>query len=220
MNKLILSLVLSSTLVACGGSDSVDISPPTPTPDPTPVPELAADVCYLMETSMGKVKLAIDLTNTPITGQNFKQYVDAGFYDGMIFHRVIEQFMAQTGGFTPGLVSKEGRGPIVNESDVGISNTRGTLAMARTSSPNSATSQFFINAVDNDFLDKENAPDGVGYAVFGQVIEGMEDVMDQIDIVDIDDAKDPNGINYGDVPVEDIVINKIAETVCPSAYTD
>ena len=166
---------------------------------------------------MGDVKLAVDLTNTPITGKNFKQYVDDGFYDGMIFHRVITQFMAQTGGFTPGLVGKEGRGPIVNESDVGIKNIRGTLAMARTSSPNSATSQFFINAVDNDFLDKENAQDGVGYAVFGKVIEGMEDVMDQIDIVVTGVAKDPKGNNYGDVPVEDIVINKIAETACPTS---
>ena len=210
MKKLILSLALSSTLVACGGSDSVEVTP-------TPPPTLAADVCYLMETSMGDVKLAVDLTNTPITGKNFKQYVDDGFYDGMIFHRVITQFMAQTGGFTPGLVSKEGRGPIVNESDVGIKNIRGTLAMARTSSPNSATSQFFINAVDNDFLDKENASDGVGYAVFGKVIEGMEDVMDQIDIVVTGVAKDPKGNNYGDVPVEDIVINKIAETACPTS---
>lgn len=213
MKKLLLSLVIGSTLVACGGgSDSADTSPPTP----TPVPDLAADVCYLMDTSMGAVKLAVDLTNMPITGQNFKQYVDEGFYDGMIFHRVISQFMAQTGGFTPGLVYKTGRDPIVNESNVGISNTRGTLAMARTSAANSATSQFFINSVDNDFLDKEHASDGVGYAVFGKVIEGLEDVIDQIDIVDTGTAKDPNGNNFSDVPVEDIVINSIAETICPS----
>lgn len=213
MKKLLLSLVMSSTLVACGGGDAVETSPPPP---PTPVPTLAADVCYLMDTSMGAVKLAVDLTNTPITGQNFKQYVDDGFYDGMIFHRVITQFMAQTGGFTPGLVYKEGQDPIVNESNVGIKNTRGTLAMARTSSPNSATSQFFINSVDNDFLDKDNAPDGVGYAVFGRVIEGLEDVIDQIDIVDTGVTKGSDGYNYSDVPVEDIVINTISETVCPS----
>lgn len=214
MKKLILSLVFGSTLVACGGgSDSGDTSVP---PIPEPAPELAADVCYLMDTSMGEVKLAIDLTNTPVTGNNFKQYVDEGFYDGVIFHRVITQFMAQTGGFTPGLIYKEGRDPITNESDVGISNARGTLAMARTSAPNSATSQFFINAVDNTFLDKDHAQDGVGYAVFGKVIEGLEDVIDQIDIVETGIAKDPDGNSFSDVPVEDIVINSISETACPT----
>ena len=214
MKKLILSIVLSSTLVACGGGGSADTSPPPPVP--TPVPDLAADVCYLMATSMGDVKLAIDLTNTPITGQNFKQYVDEGFYNGVIFHRVITQFMVQTGGFTSGLNYKEGRDPIVNESDVGISNARGTLAMARTTAPNSATSQFFINSVDNEFLDKKHAQDGVGYAVFGKVIEGLEDVIDQIDIVDTQNATAPNGSTYADVPVEDIVINSISEMTCPT----
>lgn len=220
MKKFALSLassvVVATLLTACGGgSDDSGVTPPPVTPPTTPAPELARDYCYLMSTSMGDISLAIDTTNTPITGENFKQYVDSGFYDGLIFHRVITQFMAQTGGFKPGLVSKDGNAPIANESSVGFSNLRGTLAMARTSNPDSATSQFFINSIDNDFLDKANATDGVGYAVFGQVIEGIE-VVDQIDIVDTDNAVASNGGIYQDVPVVDIVINSIAEMACPA----
>ena len=212
MNKfavsLASSLVLAAVLTACGGgSDDSGSTPPPPITPPTPAPELAQDYCYTLSTSMGDITLAIDATNTPITGENFKQYVDTGFYDGLIFHRVIHQFMVQGGGYTPDLVQKETLDPIENEASVGISNLRGTIAMARTSSPNSATSQFFINSVDNEFLDKANASDGVGYAVFGQVIDGIE-IIDQIDIVDTN----PNN----DIPVEDIVINSIAEMTCPA----
>ena len=210
MNKfavsLASSLVLAAVLTACGGgSDDSGSTPPPPITPPTPAPELAQDYCYTLSTSMGDITLAIDATNTPITGENFKQYVDTGFYDGLIFHRVIHQFMVQGGGFTPDLVKKETLDPIENEASVGISNLRGTIAMARTSAPNSATSQFFINSVDNEFLDKANASDGIGYAVFGQVIDGIE-IIDQIDIVDTNN----------DIPVEDIVINSIAEMTCPA----
>ncbi|MBE7214702.1 peptidylprolyl isomerase [Shewanella benthica] len=209
MNKfavsLASSLVLAAVLTACGGGSDDSGSTPPPITPPTPAPELAQDYCYTLSTSMGDITLAIDATNTPITGENFKQYVDTGFYDGLIFHRVIHQFMVQGGGFTPDLVKKETLDPIVNEASVGISNLRGTIAMARTSAPNSATSQFFINSVDNEFLDKANASDGVGYAVFGQVIDGIE-IIDQIDIVDTNN----------DIPVEDIVINSIAEMTCPA----
>ncbi|BAJ00718.1 peptidyl-prolyl cis-trans isomerase, cyclophilin family [Shewanella violacea DSS12] len=158
-----------------------------------------------MSTSMGEISLAIDTTNTPITGENFKQYVDSGFYDGLIFHRVVHQFVVQGGGFTPDLVQKETRGPIQNEASVGISNLRGTLAMARSSAANSATSQFYINTVDNVNLDQEHASDGVGYAVFGKVITGMN-IVDQIDIVDTNNS----------IPVENILINSISEMACPA----
>ncbi len=211
------SLVVASLLTACGGgSDSSDSGGnPTPPPTPTPPPAMSQDYCYAMSTSMGDITLAIDTTNTPITGENFKQYVDSGFYDGVIFHRVIHQFMVQTGGFKPGLIPKEGNPAIDNESSVGFSNLRGTLAMARTSDPDSASSQFFINSVDNEFLDKANATDGYGYAVFGQVIEGIE-VVDQMDIVDTENAVASNGGIYQDVPVEDIVLNSISQVSCPA----
>lgn len=200
------SLVLAAMLTACGGgSDDSGSTTPPPTPPVTPAPELAQDYCYTMSTSMGDITLAIDATNTPITGENFKQYVDTGFYDGLIFHRVVRQFVVQGGGFTPDLVQKETRDPIENEASVGISNLRGTIAMARTSAPNSATSQFYINTIDNVNLDQEHALDGVGYAVFGKVIDGIE-IVDQIDIVDTNN----------DVPVEVIVINSIAEMTCPA----
>ena len=208
------SLVLAGVLTACGGGSDDSTTPPPITP-PTPAPELAQDYCYTMSTSMGDISLAIDATNTPITGENFKQYVDTGFYDGLIFHRVIHQFMVQGGGFKSGPMSKAGNDPIVNEAGVGISNLRGTLAMARTSDPDSATSQFFINSVDNAFLDKANSSDGHGYAVFGQVIEGIE-IIDQIDIVDTANAVTESGGILTDVPVEDIVINSIAQMACPA----
>lgn len=221
MKKFTLSLassvVIASLLTACGGgSDSGDSGgTPTPPPTPEPTPELVQDYCYTMSTNMGDIGLAIDTTNTPITGENFKQYVDAGFYDGLIFHRVIHQFMVQTGGFKPGLIYSEGNDPIVNESAVGFSNLRGTLAMARGSAANSASSQFFINSVDNEFLDKANAQDGYGYAVFGQVFEGIE-VIDQMDIVDTASAVSDNSGTLQDVPVEDIVISSISEITCPA----
>lgn len=195
------SLVLASVLTACGGSDDSGSTTP-PTPPPAPAPELAQDYCYSMSTSMGDITLAIDASNTPITGENFKQYVDTGFYDGLIFHRVVRQFVVQGGGFTPDLVQKETRDPIENEANVGISNLRGTIAMARTTAPNSATSQFYINTIDNANLDQEHASDGVGYAVFGKVIDGIE-IVDQIDIVDTSNS----------VPVENILINSVSEIV-------
>src|ERR687883_1598181 len=112
---------------------------------------------------MGTIKLELDPAKAPITVQNFLGYVDEGFYDGTIFHRVIPNFMIQGGGMEPGMNEKETKAPIKNESSNGLSNQRGTLAMARTSAPNSATAQFFINVVDNTFLDKAQARDGVGY---------------------------------------------------------
>src|SRR5262249_49854819 len=139
----------------------------------------------------------------PITVKNFLDYVDNKFYDGTIFHRVIPDFMIQGGGMEAGLKEKKGKAPIKNESDNGLSNERGTLAMARTSVPDSATSQFFINVKDNNFLDRAKARDGVGYAVFGKVIEGL-DVVDKIKGV-----QTGNQGGHQNVPVQDVVIRSV-----------
>ena len=130
-------------------------------------------------TSAGDIVVELEAEKTPRTTANFLQYVRSGHYNGTVFHRVIEGFMIQGGGYQADLSQKPTRAAIPLESDTGLSNVRGTLAMARTADPNSATSQFFINVVDNAFLDKANARDGNGYAVFARVIEGM-DVVDKI----------------------------------------
>ncbi len=135
-----------------------------------------------LNTSAGDIVLQLETDKTPKTTANFLQYVRDGHYDGTIFHRVIENFMVQGGGFMPDMSQKPTRAPIALESRTGLSNLRGTVAMARTSDPNSASAQFFINTVDNAFLDQPNARDGNGYAVFGRVVEGM-DVVDKIRVV-------------------------------------
>jgi peptidyl-prolyl cis-trans isomerase A (cyclophilin A) len=162
-----------------------------------------------MNTSKGEMTLAIDLTNMPITGKNFKRYVDKSFYNGTLFHRTVDNFMIQGGGFTTGLNSKPTDAAIKNEAAVGISNKRGTIAMARTNDPDSATSQFFINVLDNPHLDASAS--SYGYAVFGKVVEGM-DVADQISIVP---TKNSGG--FADTPVTEILINTVVETSCPAA---
>ena len=134
----------------------------------------------LMKTSMGDITLELYAEKAPITVENFLSYVDENFYDGTIFHRVIPKFMIQGGGLTADFIEKPAKPPIKNEATNGLKNKRGTIAMARMPEINSATCQFFINHVDNTFLDhKDNTPDGFGYAVFGKVIEGM-DVVDAI----------------------------------------
>jgi len=132
-----------------------------------------------LTTSEGDIRIQLDAEKAPKTVANFLQYVKAGHYNGVIFHRVIPSFMIQTGGFTEKLIQKPTKPPIPLEANNGLLNIRGAVAMARTGDPNSATSQFFIDVVDNPFLDAANARDGFGYAVFGQVIEGME-VVDKI----------------------------------------
>jgi len=132
-----------------------------------------------LATSAGDIVLELEAAKAPKTAANFVQYVNAGHYDGTIFHRVIENFMIQGGGYKPDLSEKPTRAPIPLESRTGLSNQRGTVAMARKSDPDSASAQFFINVKDNPFLDQANARDGNGYAVFGRVIEGM-DVVDKI----------------------------------------
>ncbi len=150
------------------------------------------------ETSLGSFTLELDAAKAPITVENFLSYVDEGFFDGLIFHRVIPGFMIQGGGFAPDMSQKKNRAPIRNEATNGLKNARGTIAMARTNEINSATSQFFINLSDNAFLD--NAPGNYGYAVFGKVVEGL-DTIDRI-------AKERTGRRKGhdDVPVNDVVI--------------
>ncbi len=158
-----------------------------------------------MQTNLGTITLELDEENTPKTAANFLEYVQAGFYNGIIFHRVIKGFMVQAGGFSSNMVAKKPNKPIMNEADKGGKNARGTLAMARTSDPHSAAAQFFINLADNHFLDfKAKTVEGWGYCVFGKVIEGM-DVVDAI-------AKKRTTAKEGhrDVPEEDIIIQEIA----------
>ena len=156
-----------------------------------------------LETSKGTIRVELDETKAPISSRNFLEYVDAGHYDGTVFHRVIPGFMIQGGGFEPGMRQKATRATIVNEANNGLKNDRYTLAMARTSAPHSASSQFFINATDNGFLNfSAETPSGWGYAVFAKVVSGT-DVVDQIERV-----KTASKAGHGDVPVEDVVIVK------------
>ena len=151
-----------------------------------------------LATSAGDIVVELDAAKSPKTVANFLEYVKAGHYDGTIFHRVIENFMIQGGGMTADMKERQTRAPIGLESRNGLTNQRGTIAMARTADPNSATAQFFINVKDNAFLDQPTSKDGNGYAVFGKVIQGM-DVVDKIKVV-------PTG--PGDVPQQAIVIKK------------
>ena len=156
-----------------------------------------------LTTSMGDIVIQLNSEKAPISAKNFLTYVKEGFYNGTIFHRVIPGFMAQGGGFDKDFNQKSVHDPIKNEADNGLKNTRGTLAMARTNVPDSATAQFFINYKDSSFLDFTSAtPSGWGYAVFGEVIEGM-DVVDAMEKV----ATGNNG-GHQDVPKENIVIEK------------
>jgi cyclophilin family peptidyl-prolyl cis-trans isomerase len=157
----------------------------------------------LIETSLGPIKVELDGDKAPVTVANFLAYVDDQFYDDTVFHRVIPDFMIQGGGFAPGLRQKTTKAAIKNESANGLLNKRGTLAMARTSAPDSATAQFFINVKDNSFLDKANAQDKVGYCVFGKVVEGL-DVVDKIKAV-------PTGRRgmHENVPLQDVTIQSV-----------
>lgn len=152
----------------------------------------------VLETNGGKVVIELFAEKAPITVKNFLQYVDDKHYDGTIFHRVIADFMIQGGGFAPGMREKATRSPIKNESTNGLSNERGTLAMARTNVPDSATAQFFINTVNNKFLDRSAT--SAGYAVFGKVVEGM-DIVDSIRRVQTGEVG-----GHENVPLKDVVI--------------
>jgi len=154
-----------------------------------------------LQTSKGTIRIELDDAKAPLSSRNFLAYVDAGHYNGTVFHRVIPGFMVQGGGFEPGMKQKPTQAPINNEANNGLKNDHYTLAMARTSAPHSATAQFFINTTDNGFLNfKSESPQGWGYAVFGKVVSG-QDVVDTIEKV----ATGSRG-GHGDVPTEDVVI--------------
>ena len=190
MNKL-LTLVLSLTFSLTAFSEEKKKMEPAKT---------AANPKVMLETSEGNILIEIFQDKAPETAKNFLKYVDDGFYTDTVFHRVIEGFMIQGGGFGKDMKQKATRAPIINESTNGLKNDRGTLAMARTSDPKSATAQFFINVVDNSFLNKAQSADGHGYAVFGKVVDakGLE-VADKIRKTKTAD---------GDVPVKQVVILK------------
>ena len=185
MKALIISMVIVLGVVLAAGAADQPVGNPK----------------VVLETSKGQIVIELYLQKAPETVVNFLDYVDAKFYDGTIFHRVIPNFMIQGGGFTSDMKRKPGKGPIKNEADRGLKNDRGTIAMARTGDPHSATAQFFINTANNDFLDHKNkTQQGWGYAAFGKVIEGMN-VVDAISAV----KTTKRGMSR-DVPVEPIVI--------------
>ncbi len=177
-------------------------APSTPPASPETQAPAVVYPKVVMHTSMGDIVIELYSDKAPKTVENFLAYTRAGFFDGTVFHRVIPGFVIQGGGYTADLGRKPTRDPIVNEAKNGIKNTRGTLSMARTSDPNSATSQFFVNLVDNRGLDPNPAADPHGYAVFGKVVEGMA-VVDAI-------AKVPttNRSMFQNVPVDPIVVTK------------
>ena len=161
----------------------------------------------VLKTNYGSFTIELDLEKAPISAANFLQYAEDGFYDGTIFHRVIDNFMIQGGGFDAGMQEKANRECIENEADNGLQNLSGSLAMARTSDPHSATSQFFINISDNDFLNHRDKTDqGWGYAVFGRVIDGMN-VVDKIR-----NCETASAGGHQDVPVTEVIIESAAVT--------
>ena len=164
----------------------------------------AGETHVMLTTSAGNIELALDSQKAPVSSQNFVDYVNSGYYNNTIFHRVINGFMIQGGGFEPGMNQKETKEAIKNEANNGLKNTRGTLAMARTQAPHSATAQFFINVADNDFLNfSGESLQGWGYCVFAEVVEGM-DVVDKIKGV----ATGRSGMHQ-DVPKEDVIITSV-----------
>jgi peptidyl-prolyl cis-trans isomerase B (cyclophilin B) len=158
-----------------------------------------------LTTNKGVIRLELDDAKAPATVENFLSYVRKGHYDGTVFHRVIKGFMIQGGGFEPGMRQKATDAPIQNESANGLKNAHYSIAMARTSAPHSASAQFFINTTDNGFLDRDQAQDGWGYAVFGRVVAG-QDVVDAIERV-----ATTRKAGHADVPAEDVVIERAVE---------
>jgi len=199
-NNLPIFIILF-VIAGCGSSDNND---PISTLDLTS----GNYECVSLKTNKGTILFGLDKINAPESVNNYLNYINTSFYDGTIFHRVIDGFMVQGGGFDEGFNKKGTNAPIVNEADNSLLNIRGSIAAARTSDPHSATSQFFINTVDNNFLDfKEKTMNGWGYAVFGQVVSGM-DIVDSISKVETG----PSGPFSKDVPQENIVI-QIAEVI-------
>lgn len=157
-----------------------------------------------LHTNHGDIKIALDFENTPKTAENFLNYAKDGFYDGTIFHRVIKDFMIQAGGFTADMTQKPTQDPIENEADKAVKNMKGTIAMARTPDPHSASAQFFINVKDNPFLNFRNqTPNGWGYCVFGNVVEGLDVALAIAELPTTGKA------GHQDVPVEPVIIERV-----------
>ena len=211
-------LVLAGlTLPALGlAQDAAPAATTTPVAVPPAVPVATAGPRVALHTNLGDMVIELDPAKAPVSVENFLQYVRDGHYNGTIFHRVIDNFMAQGGGFTADLQQKPTRAPIKNEANNGLSNLRGTVAMARTSEPDSAAAQFFINVVDNPRLDFVSEQNGFtwGYAVFGKIVEGMETV-DKIRAVETG----PQGPFARDVPKTAVVIEsaEILPAAAPAA---
>jgi len=201
MKKYFLSLFTLFALGLCLAACTKHKEAVSPTPSPKGAIE-GGKVMVELETSMGKIVLELDSAKAPKTVANFLEYANAGFYNGTIFHRVIEGFMIQGGGFDSSLKQKETRSPIPNEASNGLSNGKMTVAMARTNDPNSATAQFFINLVDNRRLDAVSGM-SAGYAVFGKVVEG-EDVVKKIG-----EVPTTTKTMYENVPVTPVTIQKV-----------
>ena len=208
-SKWMLAALALMVTIGCGGG-----SPPPPAEEPAPAEEKPAaetapaptgtNPMVEMRTSLGTMKIELYPEKAPKTVENFVRYAGERFYDGTVFHRVISGFMIQGGGFTPDMLERETRAPIANEASNGLKNVRGSLAMARTGDPHSASSQFFINTVDNPFLDfTAETVQGWGYAVFGRVVEGLE-TLDAIKKVSTG-SRD----GYDDVPVDPVVIESV-----------
>ena len=191
MKNLILIFLLTLTITSSYGASKIENNKDEDT------------TLIKIYTTQGEIELKLFDDKAPETTKNFILYAEAGKYNGTIFHRVIKDFMIQGGGHLPDLSEIATESPVVNESNNGLSNKKGTIAMARTSDPHSATSQFFINLKDNDFLDKKNAPDNYGYCVFGEVTNGI-DVVEKIG----ESQTGRNGM-YDDVPMETVLIEKV-----------
>jgi len=201
MRSVALATVLSVASVGCAGSQDTNGEPGGAEDSEMKQPEVKGPR-VLLETSMGNILIGLYPEQAPITVENFLAYAESGHYDGLVFHRVIRDFMIQGGGHEADLTMREGsRAQIRNESDNGLQNTRGTIAMARTAAPHSASAQFFINHADSPFLDYgAQGPNQWGYAVFGTVLEGM-DVVDSIAAVETG-----NAAGMQNVPVEPVTI--------------
>ena len=199
---LLLGMVM---MCAAGLTAHAENATPSSNPPAANTSSSKAELAKMIDlhTSKGVITIELDHEHAPATAANFLQYVEDGFYNGVIFHRVIPNFMIQGGGMEPGMKEKKTRAPIKNEADNGLKNVLGSVAMARTSDPHSASAQFFINTKDNDFLDfNSQTPQGWGYAVFGKVIKGQE-VVDKIAAV----QTGKKGY-YDDVPMETVIIKK------------
>ena len=206
----LLFAVLAACALSAGAQEGAPAAPAAPADAPAAEPpKEGANPMILIKTSKGDIKVELFEKQAPETVKNFLQYVDDKHYDGTIFHRVIRGFMVQGGGFTTDMQQKPTRAPVKNEAGNGLKNDRGTIAMARTQVADSATSQFFINVVDNAFLNRAESQDGVGYCVFGRVVEGME-AVDAIRNV----ATGRRGY-FSDVPVEPVLINQIVRVTAP-----